>query len=81
MTSGNERYWDSFRALEMRGERQKMVHLKNHLVMTRSVNTDDGDLYYIDKSSGRVRVGRTLSGSFAMSTQWHQRLWRESHFT
>ena len=78
--TGVERYWDSFRALGMRGERP-VRHLKNHFVMTRSVNMDDGDLYYLDKRSGRVRAGATLTGSRAMSHQWHKRLWRESHFT
>ncbi len=65
--TGVERYWDSFRALGMRGERP-VRHLKNHFVMTRSVNMDDGDLYYLDKRSGRVRAGATLTGSRAMST-------------
>ena len=66
--TGWERYWDSFRALGMRGSREES-HLKNHLVMTRNVNMDDGAHYFVNKNNGRVRSGHTLSGSFASASE------------
>lgn len=73
------KYWDSVTGLELR--REKLVsafRLKGHTILTKSLNqADTGDFYFVNKTTGRVRVGNTLSNSSALSNNWHKRLWGE----